>query len=55
MVAAYPMIGLFLAIGVWIYASRKGDRALRTVAICLTVFFVLVLVQRLVVPGETSG
>jgi hypothetical protein len=49
--ALYPLIGLPLAIGVWIYARRTGDRALRIVAICLIIFFVIVLALRLAFPA----
>jgi len=51
MLALFPIIGLPAAIGVWIYARRTGDGALRIVAVCLTVFFVAVLVLRLVAPA----
>jgi hypothetical protein len=49
-VALYPLIGLPVAIAVFVYAGRIGNRGLRVGAACFTILFVLVLGIRLAFP-----
>ena len=51
MLALYPLIGLPVAIGVFVYARRSNDRALAIGALSLAALFVLILIVRLAAPA----
>jgi hypothetical protein len=50
-VSLYPLIGLPVAIAVFVYAGRDGNRGLRIAAAGFGLLFVLILVTRLAFPA----
>ena len=51
MLALYPLIGLPIAIGVYVYARRRGERGIASGALAFAGLFLLVLIVRLAVPA----
>ncbi|MFL5903448.1 MAG: hypothetical protein ACJ76Q_06480 [Solirubrobacteraceae bacterium] len=49
--ALYPLIGLPVAIVVFVYAGRKGNRDLRIGAACFAILFLVILAIRLAFPA----
>ena len=50
-VALYPLIGLPVAIAVFVYAGRTGNHGLRVGAACFAILFLVILALRLAFPA----